>query len=190
MFRKGFAFFPQASYKAIGSMRECEHLFVVNTDNHDKVILQKTREGLTAEEIFSREEILHETDKMFNVIEKMDESCDVKIASWMRAHYREQMIFTDPGHLSGTVYAEYIRQILPLVGIKEVTGEDIRKLCSKCLTLSMPVYGCVRDALQLRWTDEANRQIKKETWTLEGESLDISEYVKQYRYICVNNKQV
>ena len=81
------------------------------------------------------------------------------------------MIFIDPGHLSGAVFAEYIRQILPLAGIKENSSEHIDRLCFGALSLNMPVYGCVRGALQIGWVNEANKHIKSNTWTLDGTDL-------------------
>lgn len=201
LFRKGFAFFPQASYKSFSTMRECEYIFVMYTDNHDKIILEKKRSGVSAEqialeiensEIFDREQIVLGFEQMFQIIDEMDKTCDVKISKWIKNHYRNEMIFIDPGHISKAVYAEYMKQVLKIIGLYEMEKQNIEKvICTQPSVLFMPVYGCVRDAMNLDWSDEANDSIKKGTWVLEGKNgLNILEYVKQYIYICVENRSV
>lgn len=180
-------------------MRDCEQKFVVNTDNHDIVITQKRREGISVEQIafqiqneiiFDQEKTVQEFHQMFKDLEVMDMECDVKIAAWIKRHYQDEIIFIDPGHVSKAVFVEYVKQILMIIGLYEIEKENIQKAVSYPSELRMPVYGCVRDAMQLRWVDEANRSIKKGSWVLDGEALDILEYVKQYSYICVENLSV
>lgn len=202
LYQTGFAFFPQSFCKGIEMMRDCEHQFVINMDNHDRVITQKVKMSFSPEQvalqiendaIFEKEKIIQDFEQMLNKIEEMDLRCDVKIAKWIKEHYREEMIFIDPGHMSKNVFVEYVCQIFNVLGadMYEAEKKNIQKIiCRKSSFLRMPVYGCVRDALQLNWVDEANRSIKKGSWCLQGECLDILEYVKQYSYICVENFQI
>lgn len=202
LYQKGFAFFPQSFCKKIEIMRDCEYEFVINMDNHDKVITKKIQMSFSPEQValqiendavFEREKIIQDFEQMLKKIEEVDLGCDVKIAKWIKEHYREEMIFIDPGHISKVVFVEYVSQILKILraDMYEAEKKNIQKIisCGSSFLL-MPVYGCVRDALQLNWVDEANRSIKKGSWCLQGESLDILEYVKQYSYICVENFQI
>lgn len=198
LYRKGFAFFPQSFCK--GDMRDCEQKFVINIDNHDSFITQKKRERVPSKEIalqiengnvFEREKIIQNFEKMLNTIERLDFDCDVKIAAFIRKHYKDKMIFIDPGHVSKCVFDEYVSQILKILGLYEMEKGNINICSGGGATLNMPVYGCVRDALGLKWVEEANCQIKKGSWMLEGESLNILEYVKQYSYICsIENQSI
>lgn len=199
LYRKGFAFFPQSFCK--GDMRDCEQNFVINIDNHDSFITQKKREGLSSEEIalqienetvFGEEKIVRNFEQMLITIEELDSDCDVKIAPYIKENYKNQMIFVDPGHVSGAVFNEYVRQILEILGLYEIEQERLDSICEQSGILHMPVYGCVRDALQLKWVDKANRSIKKGGWSLYGGGvpLDVLNYVKQYSYICVENQSI
>ena len=163
--------------------------------------MEKKRSGISAEqialeiensEIFDREQIVLGFEQMFQIIDEMDKTCDVKISKWIKNNYRNEMIFIDPGHISKAVYAEYMKQVLKIIGLYEMEKKNIEKvICTQPSVLFMPVYGCVRDAMKLDWPDEANNSIKKGTWVLEGKNgLNILEYVKQYIYICVENRSV
>lgn len=200
LFRKGFAFFPQAYYKKVPLMRDCEHKFVVNSDNHDKYILEKTKSGATAEEIafsiehdavFEAKDILDGLQMLFATLKEIDENCDVKIGEWIERNYQDKLIFIDPGHLSKRVFVEYIDQIMRLIHVNDVSKDDIiEKLNPETSTLYMPVYGCVRDALDLKWVDIANQNIKQGTWKCSDENMDLPEYTKQYIYICAAPQQI
>lgn len=125
LYQTGFAFFPQSFCKGIEMMRDCEHQFVINTDNHDRVITQKVKMSFSPEQvalqiendaIFEKEKIIQDFEQMLNKIEEMDLRCDVKIAKWIKEHYREEMIFIDPGHMSKNVFVEYVCQIFNVLG--------------------------------------------------------------------------
>lgn len=200
LYEKGFAFFPQTYWKSAEYMRTCEYEFVVSVYNHDSNILKKRQAEVSCDEItrqiendevFEKEDIMREFEKMLDVLETMDAGCDVKIATWIKEHYRDTMVFVDPGHVSNPVFMEYVSQILCILGLYEKENENIRQVVNKRNSvLLLPVYGCVRDALGLSWVDEENKTIKKGTWMMEGDSLNMQEYVEQYSYICVDCHEI
>lgn len=193
LFKCGNGWYPQSMYRDPVAMRPSEYLFVVNSDNQDKIIKDLAAKGIGAKkianmireaDIWSKEEIVSNFNTYLQKIKSEDESCDIKIYNYIVKSYKNELIFTDSGHVSNGTYIEYIRQIMKHLNIEIKTDLKLFMQCHQ-IKQNMPIYGCVATALELKYID-TEQIIKEGTFTLSEDGLTIEEYVEQYMFMCVN----
>lgn len=197
LFKMGKAWFPQSLRKEIALMRPTEHEWVINSDNHDMFIKKWNAEGLSKDEIVNKikheqilteEEIKEIFDEYMERIRIAEQENDIKIYSYIMENYKNELIFTDYGHISNFVYKEYLRQIIKILDFSSNNFYDVDLILGK-KGLDMPIYGCVIRALGLTYVDE-KQIIKASSFTLKGSGLNIEEYVEEYIYVCENLRNI
>ena len=103
-------------------------------------------------------------------------------------NYRDKPIFCDAGYVTNDVYREYIVQLCSMIGLELST--NINGVLDLLIHHQVvPLYGCVAKALGLTYFSEY-QLIKEDTYCLTDAPLTLLEYVKQYVYMCVNNRNV
>jgi len=122
-----------------------------------------------------------------DLIKEEDEECDIKKYNYIVDNYRNKLVFIDAGHVSNDIYKEYIMQILNIIGIKYEKINDVLELRNHYQTI--PIYGCVARTLGFSYYTK-NQIIKRDTYCLTDEPLSVLEYVKQYVYMCVDNRTI
>lgn len=197
LYKKGFGWYPQSYVIRIPLLREAEINFVVCSHNQDSFIRKMYKEGISEEkicnmilrdEIWSRKEILDKFDEFMEKIKAEDEVSDIKIYDYIVNNYRDIPIFCDAGHVTNDVYREYIMQLCSMIGLELST--NINGVLDLLIHHQVvPIYGCVARTLGLTYFSEY-QLVKEDTYCLTDAPLTLLEYVKQYVYMCVNNRNV
>lgn len=196
LFLKGYGWFPQSHVIKIALLRAAELDFIVNSHNQDAIIRKLYKEGKSEEEIcdiilngeiWNKEEIQQKFMASMDLIKEEDEECNIKIYNYIVDNYRNKLVFIDAGHVSNDIYKEYIMQILNIIGIKYEKINDVLELRDHYQTI--PIYGCVARTLGFSYYTK-NQIIKRDTYCLTDEPLSVLEYVKQYVYMCVDNRTI
>ena len=102
--------------------------------------------------------------------------CDISISDYICENYQSIQTFYEPHHPSIDVISEMGRRILNILKMENQVRVP--------LTIAndggeIPVYGCVRRALKMKYENLYIRNYSHQ-YTLHGRALSISEYVEEY----------
>ena len=119
-----------------------------------------------------REQFSCQIDKLI----KRENTCDIKISDFILKNYQKQRTFYDPNHPAHEVIYEKGRRILNLLGM--AIDESVPCI-GKNDGGEMPIYGCVRRALGLKFRQKYLRQCNP-ACSIYDTAITIEEYVNNY----------
>lgn len=155
----------------------------------DYEIEKMIKEGLSTEEILDAvssddywtvEEINRNWQSEIKKIQVLDRLSSVKLSGFVTAHYKEQMIFKDGIHFSKELcifLANQLAQHLKLPEISEKQQAEILKNCPEEEINCLPVYPCVKKALEMSGTGETYKFLHGNG---KYEILSFREYESRY----------
>ena len=136
---------------------------------------QDIKESILNDEIWNDESIKKNFLFQMEKLKKREEKCDIQISDYIEEHYRYKLLFYEPFHPTEDIIAEIGRRVLKILLIP--LDEEV-SLGRSLDAMEMPVYGCVKRALGLKFEQKILRRHSSATLMNRAESLE--EYVKNY----------
>lgn len=151
----------------------------------DVVKISKYLEG----EVYSKEFIRKNVEECFEKIERREDKWDIKILSFIKEKLSETQLFIDPAFPCNIIFRKISEDILELLKIDKNTMEEIAKDHGFGIS-EMPIYKCVREALDLQYTKKYIRDIEPVKYAkLIDKDMDLLEYCREYCFWCFDWKE-
>ena len=181
----GRCFFPQL-------MQVGEHILDFNKYGHtlyfsikDKYIDKAFDEGkdyieitdamFNDNSIFDQNEIIQEVQRTIQKLFEREKDWNIKITDYIYNNYQVKKLFYDPSHPCECLLIEIAKRFL--IYMNFTTDMDV-KSCRLLDRYEVPVYGCVKNALNMCWKDDILR--RSGGVRLGTERFDCKTYVKEY----------
>lgn len=137
-------------------------------------------------DIYSKQYIEDNLQMCFRKWEERDQHCDVKIMDYIKAEYRNQLLFYEPANPCNNVLRKISERILELLGIDP---NEVHEIGERIATSELPVYKCVKEALGLKYEQKYIREVPSwEQSKLISGNMELKEYCREYCYWCHDGK--
>ncbi len=177
LFGLGGGFFPQA--KLNKDKKKKRNVFPESDMNIDKLAARGDIDCTQIEkelkkDIYQKEFIISNFNKYIFKISKRELNWDIKIVDFILDKYKAEKIFFDTRHPTNIVLEEIVRRLLFFLEM----DSDFQHSSDEISEEEMPVYPCVKEALELEWDIEniRNNDSKK----LISGKMDMKEYIREY----------
>lgn len=151
---------------------------------------------LSDENFYTHSQIALHYERETEALRQADEGCDITFSEYFSQHWKHDMPYRDPVHLSVNMNWWLVEKVLDALGLpsgeigaqrKNPTTEDLRKFQHHCTV--MPVYPSVAKHLGLE--KMITRESRFEVTFYHGlECLTFEEYVRRYVEICGTIKKL
>ena len=154
--------------------------FLIADKYVDKLIMQGVASNeivrrVMSDNFISKKKIEDLIEKTFLKMKLMDETCDIPIADYLMAHYRERKLAYSAQHPTNEVIRELTRRILMRLGMPNATfvnEQEIEPLRAQ----EAIIYPCIRKALGMG-IDTDKYFANSLAWSFCGTA---EEYLRQY----------
>lgn len=137
-------------------------------------------------DIYSKQYIEDNLQNCFKKWEERDRHCDVKIMDYIKAEYKNQLLFYEPANPCNNVLRKISERILELL---DIDHNEVQEIGARNATLELPVYRCVKEALGLKYEQEYIREVPSwEQSKLISGNMELKEYCREYCYWCHEGK--
>lgn len=141
----------------------------------EKESVSEIVKSILENDLYRKDDILDNFKKQMMKIQEREKNCSIKIADYIWENYQNIQLFYEPTHPTNALIIEKGKRILKILGIPEFDCE----IESKMDGYELIIYGCVRKALGLKFSQKYIRKHQKEC-TLHGYAMDITDYVEAY----------
>lgn len=128
-----------------------------------------------SDNVIHKQDIVDDFNKWIEKIGEREKRWDIKILDYILENYRDKQLFYDINHPTEELMDEVINRILKRLNINEY---EKNKEDSYLGVHEIPVYPCVRKALDIKWNKEYIREGiygKRAT-----DKMDLKEYIREY----------
>lgn len=137
--------------------------------------VEEIKGSILNDDIWDEQSILNNFCTQMEKLKSREEKCDIRISDYIERNYHEKLLFYEPFHPSEEIIAEKGRRILSMLSIPI---EEERVLSRTLDAMEMPVYGCVKRALDLHFDQRILRRQCSSTLLNCSETLD--DYIHNY----------
>lgn len=133
-------------------------------------------------DIYDEKYVKKNLEISFEKMEKREQFWDIKIIDYIRREYRNEQMFYDPAHPCNNVLRKISEKLLEKLDIDKA---EIREVGVHVGYHEMPIYKCVKEALNLKYEKKYIRDVA--VWELSKivpKDMDLKEYCKEYCYWC------
>lgn len=147
----------------------------IDTMHHMGYTVSEIKNSILEKEIWSRKEIQDNFDKVLTKIKEREKQCNFMISDYIENNFQKYRIFYSPSHPTGMITRVKGERILQILGV-----EDETELCfdNGLGGDEIPIYGCVKRALGLKFEQQIYR--RNSYWTLSNRPESLEEYVENY----------
>ncbi len=137
--------------------------------------VEEIKEHILSGAVWEAEEIRRNFSEQLLQLKEREKKCDIVISDYIEKFYQQIQLFYEPYHPTEAVIAEKGRRILELLQLPQ--DEEI-PMSKSMGAMEMPIYGCVKEALGLRFEQKVLRRACAATLKNQPESLE--EYIQNY----------
>lgn len=158
--------------------------------------VEEVVELLTSDSFYSKEQVSWHVESVLRLLEFEEQECDVKMTTYIRDRYTEEMLYRDMVHMQPVFVCEYTRQILRYLGMEDGEVDELQKkgiedpiykeYSEHCT--EVPVYPSVARHMDLKWW---NMEYKWDVKFYGGiQKMTFEEYIRAYYDVCSKMKQI
>ncbi len=127
------------------------------------------------ERIYGEQDIIDKFNYAIQKLKEREKKCDIEISDYILEHYQEKQLFYDPYHPIEEVVCEKGRRILKRLGIEIIEYNKIGRFLDGA---EMFIYGCVKQALNLKFEQNYIRIGVNRNYTLGNKPLCLEEWIE------------
>lgn len=137
--------------------------------------VDQIKSDIMNKQIWDDTDVRNQFDRELNRIKDREKVCDFRISDFIENNYQEYKLFYNTAHPTGQIVSAKGDYIFELLNIEsDICGDFDSGLGAD----ELPVYGCVKKALNLRFDDHIIRH--SYSWTLENRPENLEEYIRNY----------
>lgn len=140
--------------------------------------VQYIKRAIEQEEFISQDELIEGYNIFLEKVKKRERDWDVKILNILVANHESTQLYYDVNHPTNYIFRYITQRILEKLNCSCSLGEyDLVTLLD---TYEIPVYGQVREAFRMNWSNENILMRRYSKYTLSNKPISLEEYVQQY----------
>ena len=160
----------RVSVNSIGKRDACIDSLYLKGFSQESIV-----DKILNQSLYTDEEIKDNFNKQIEKLKEREEECSFKISDFIIDNYQNMQLFYEPYHPTEQIIIEKARRILQIIDVPYDEGVMLPRNLD---AMEMPIYGCVKKALNMKVVQKLMR--RNCATTLGNSPITIKEYVSDY----------